>query len=559
MSKNKLFLNPDYEAKIGYNGFNMSQNIAFTSTCGELLPVYMDLLQPGDKVDCATEMRTRTLPIESPAFLNMQENCDWFFVPLEQIYKLFGSWFFRIDDHSSSIFTIEDIIDKIPSISPATLDSLSADMRSSWKYFSQANAANFRLAEMLGCPLDGLNENVQASMAIAPIFACAYQKIYFDFYRLADREYVDPSAFNLDAYYNTGDIPLLAAKQIFSLRYAPWRKDFFTNTFVSPLFGQSSVSGIDQNNNQNIKNVGYLFNQWLNGESQNLITANTQGAPDIDTPSMVKPRQEGSGSYALTTARISQALSPTAIRTSFALHKLLEVTRRAGKHYDAQQLAHFGVKLPTGIAGEVTYLGNVSSTLHIGDIVSTADTAEGPLGQLAGKGYGYGRGGDIKFTAPCHGILMCIYHAKPEVYYSANHLDKLHTLINPADWRREEFDNLGMQPLFGYQGYLDNQVPANNSKVLGWQYRYSELKTKYDKVFGGLKTGNNLDYWIPQRDFKSNTLDSFLVDPFFLNQIMTVGYAPTVANPFNSDPLIHNFSHTVRKASKMSEYGLEQL
>jgi len=552
---NKLFLNPTYEAKIGYNGFNMSQRVKFTSTTGELLPVYFDLLQPGDKVTISSEMRTRTLPIESPAMMELTESCDWFFVPIEQIYKLFGSWFFRIDDHSSSLFNLKNFVDNLPSISMANLKSLATEMKSNWKYFADAAGADFRLCEMLGCPMDDVAKNDNAVMAIVPLLFCAYQKIYFDFYRLSDRETVDPEAYSLDKWYSTGDISLAAARKMFTLRYAPWKRDFFTSSYVSPVFGQKGISGIGELDSTTLQPVNKLYNQWLTAGSNALHTAYVAGQQD--GLGQTEPTQ------IVNAGTLNKQLwSPTAIRTSFALQKLLEVTRRAGKHYDAQQLAHFGVELPNGIAGEVKYIGSQHADLHIGDIISTAETSEGVLGQLAGKGYAYGSGSDMKFSAPSHGILMCIYSAVPDVDYSATGLDRLHTYIDTASWPRPEFDNLGMQPLFAYQAKMDNNPndgSTNSSKLLDWQYRYAELKTKFPKVFGGLKKGHNLSYWVPQREFTSNQLFSFLASPFYLNQVMTVGYSPTVDDPFNSDPLIHDFNHQVRKASKMSTYGLESL
>ena len=58
--------NPNHVAKIGYNGFDMGHSLKFSSTVGELLPVYYDILQPGDKVSLKSTIKTRTMPLESP-------------------------------------------------------------------------------------------------------------------------------------------------------------------------------------------------------------------------------------------------------------------------------------------------------------------------------------------------------------------------------------------------------------------------------------------------------------------------------------------------------------
>lgn len=259
------------------------------------------------------------------------------------------------------------------------------------------------------------------------------------------------------------------------------------------------------------------------------------------------------------------------------MHKLLEVTRRAGKTYDAQTLAHFGVSVPDGIDGRVYYLGANHSEVKIGDVIATSDgtassggnTSTSVLGQIAGKGYGFSDGNTIKFTAKCHGIFLAIYSCEVDSYYPAAGLDKFHQLIEQSSWYRPEFDNLGMQPLFNSQYNFDE----TGNEIIGWQYRFSEYKTKYDIVHGGLSSNGltdsssqgSLKYWVPQVDTfttQGGSLQSFYVSPSALDDVMLVRYNPSSTNYnslFNTDPLLHDIYFNCKKASKMSTYGLEQL
>ena len=113
-----IYSNPTHRAKIGYNGFDMSQLLKFTSTTGELLPVYYDFLQPGDKVSLNSILKTRTLPLQTAAMCNIKERVEWFFVPMNQLYSIFEDWYFGIKDFKSNMFNphiaISDTLPLIP-------------------------------------------------------------------------------------------------------------------------------------------------------------------------------------------------------------------------------------------------------------------------------------------------------------------------------------------------------------------------------------------------------------------------------------------------------------
>lgn len=392
---------PHFKADNSYNGFDMSNLHKFTSTTGELLPVYYDILQPGDKVTCSSELKTRTLPLESAAMTSISERVEWFFVPMEQIYSFFGSWYFGINDIKTSLASAGELSSRLPRVSGSDFASWLKSVYEgdvpdkTWQNslpsdFTQNNVFNstsIRLLEMLGIPvgywLELFEESIDAGPVIqdfTPILACAYQKIWSDFYRLTDRQVNTPNIYSLDRFYQTGVVAPSAFDDMFQLRYRPAYRDFFTNLYTHPLFGQSSV---DSAPNVNLVDS---FTQWLT--TTRYATYNPSGTPSTGEPTQLGPYSVSNNQT------LVQALSPQAIRTSFAVNKLLEVTRRAGKKYDKQVLAHFGVDVPEGIEGDVIYIGREESNMAIGDVVSTADTSGAggygaPLGKTSGKGFNY--------------------------------------------------------------------------------------------------------------------------------------------------------------------------
>lgn len=582
--------NPSYRNNSGYNGHDMSQSVTFSSSSGMLLPVYYDLLYPGDKVDIRNIIKSR-MEVKSPAYVDIEEHVDWFFVPLEQIYSAFGSYIYKVKDLHSSLMSNDSIQDLFPSVPAAQFEQ--------YVLFTNDNAAqralSYRLLEHLSmAPMAYYLDNLNTSKTmpnIQPMFAAAYQKIYFDKFRLTDYENNYAPAYNLDSGYNTGVYNgQQQVKELFRLRYAPRQKDFFTITTPSPLFGQASYNAFQSNDYA-------LVNQWLSSAaSQDIAVTDNQ---DEATGASYDNATSVGINNGLVYDNNKFSINSASIRSMFAVEKLLEVTRRAGKHYDKQTLAHFGIEVPQGLNSECFYLGGTESRIQLGDVISTAGTEVDALGKIGGKGYGYNDDRVCKFEAKCHGILMAIYHNKPTLRYLPMQLDRLHSYIHSYDWFIEEYDKLGMQPLFGYQAQALPDSVSNNA-ITSWSYRYQESKLKYDRALGNF--AHSLSYWnvaqLPYNLVKGSDLSAFkvyknslLATPYDYNDIIEFKYTessqslaqPTtlgisvvdgkianiqnavsaaeneVSKIFNSDPIFTEFYADVKKASKMSTYGLPTL
>lgn len=571
MPKANVNINPSHVAQIGYSGFDMGQLAKFSSSVGQLLPVYYDILSPGDKVNFKTIIKSRTQPLNSAAMTHLVEHVEWFFVPIEQLWKPFGNFFYGIQDFQSDYYDDNTIIDYFPFVKFLSVQSALDDYRLQTSLDDAGYnrlLGSLRLLECLGIPtkeyLAG-TDNI-ADYSFTPLLAAAYQKIYMDHYRLDNYYANDPKCYNFDS--KVGSSYELSGEdfvnKFLKLRYRPYKKDFFTDVIPSPLIGGDSTSG--QKTNQNL--LGQV-NQWLTGLSSlqtsqpqnNTQLPNGGGTSASDSiPTTVRVRTSSP-----TASVVSSTLNPANIRTLFATEKLLEITRRAGKHYDKQTLAHFGVKVDSSADGEVIFLGSDSAEIVIGDVVSTAETGEAPLGEIAGKGYAYQDNKNKSFVADRHGVLMAIYSCEPALDYDVTGVDKLNQLINSSDWFKPEYANLGMQPLFGIATGYD-PLGINNDSIYGWQYRYKEFKQKYDRVFGNL--ARSMSFWTTaRRSMAVQAASNMLIRPNYLDAIMVVPFNlytsgltdEQLAQFDDTDPLLHEFYFDVKKASKMSTYGLPSL
>lgn len=548
---------PSHVARLGRHGHDLSRRLLFTSSVGHLLPVMFDYLSPGDRVRINEQLFTRTAPITSPALVRIKEHIEYFFVPMEQINSYFGSAFYGINDLGSSALLPIGMVNifngssNLPASSPSvTVSDLCSALFVSnsgtfnFQYTVDANAGtgtakwsstvdnlvydifgiprifnSLRLLDLLGYGHNFFNSTPTAQGGVSAknialnldAFA-VYQKIYYDFYRLSQFESNVVNAYNFDYAMRSVGKPSVMGQNInhlgstdagvgdyfsdlLTLHYRPLKKDFFTNVLQSPLYVLNPAKDINPNtyNDSHPSNsvTSYILSTYgvqLQDDAQ-LNNVTTRVSSQID------PYATG------TTTSLDLANETTSIqqlRLAYAYDKMMAITQRAGKHYDDQTKAHFGVSVPQGISGEVYFLGGHTSDLNIAEVVATAAGSEGEntssLGELAGRGYGAsGKQRDIKFTAPCHGYIMAIYSACPEISYSSFGLDRLHTYTSINDFPHPEFDNIGMSPLFLFQlnnsnYYLGGNTPltpSSASSFFGWQYRWAELKMSYDRTTSG--------------------------------------------------------------------------
>lgn len=611
-----LLKNPSHVANIGYNGFNMEQTVDFTAAPCMLLPIYYDVLNPGDKFKGLGRVKLRTQPLEAASEFKSTVRLDWFAVPMEQVFKFFGSMYYNINDINTDLISTFTHGTNFPYIPVNTITStfftnyptLQQGAPTVYEYVSRWYPSSstgkdlsfwngyMRLADCLGIPISSVTQSTFSigSNSVFPYLFAAYQKIYFDFYRLSDREANDPSYYNLDSRYNT---PLIGGSQftkLCTLQYVPWNKDFTTNTFVSPLQGA-----------QDIGSLGIqvqMFNNWLSGGNNTFTTGSpgvssnfpNGGSVSISSNEPTTIRLNSNSASTPSHASTQLGINAANIRGMFALEKALEITRRSGKHYDAQTLAHWGVKVPDSLAGEVIYLGSQTQPFIVGDVISTSETSNEPLGTIAGKGYSDYRLNDsninnVEFEAKTHTVLMCLFSVNPEVSYAQEGLDKLNALVSTYDWVHPETDQLGMQPYFVYQNNfvdfssMSSTLPSPND-VFGWQYAYSELKLKRNRVFGNVSAYGTLSAWVPQVVYNpvmannylgvkyNSKMDFFIGSPSWLNPALTYPYmvehcVNNVSNTvtldysklYSRDPFIVHAEFSAVKSSKMSKYSLVNL
>lgn len=597
----KLNSMPDYQARMPKQPHDVSQSFTFTSSTGMLLPVYFDMLHTGDELHFDVNAFTRLNPLNAPTLGEIDLHFDYFFVPLSVMYTPATSIFYQTDDLISSVIQKDSLdTDRFPLFN---IDSALTKLKTSLgvngnqaygengNYVSMLNSsfdcagkAALRLLDLLEYsyyPLfdsDASNCNPHTT----PWFLLAYHACYQLYYRNDDRQQKAYKLFNADFYYNSpvvwDDYLLLG------LNYASAYKDYFNSIKVSPI--GSSMSMLNGSSSWDLlsKVNSYLYNNtdYFRVDSGGVPSSFDNSSTNVGSDNFTAP----------------DGFTSANIRQLFMVDKLLRVTGRASKDYESQFLAHFGIKIPHDDLHNITHIGHDMVSLKPFPVVSSADTATenggAALGDVGGQGYVSLDGKKRNFKAPFHGVFMVIFHAQPKFRYYPG-ISKLHDLSDPMKFWQPEYDRKGMQPLFVYEFYKEeNQLETAR---IGWQFAYEHFKRKFDKVSLAFRnpysTGGSTNMYAPwvmsrkpyqlpnasapwqpisdNADLPNGELGDFtslLSTPHDLDMIMSVPYQSTwiadlsfrdAHQLFKTDPLITDMRFTCKKVNFMSEYGEPEL
>lgn len=543
------------ENNLPRNGFDLSQKDVFSMPVGLLTPCFVREVNPHDhlKIDVQTFMRAR--PLNSAAFARMNIMYDFYFVPYKVLWSYWDTFItqmpLRNTVNSQLLFSrlsstnnpsIVHTVNQIPSI-PLNLlangsTALGNDYANLTDVFGVSLKKNYlRILDMLGY-LDynqaintdyyqSATEAVNDTKSVNPFRLLAWNKILSDNYREENYENPVPGSWNIDDV-TTLSSPILRNVRMTpivqgAVKFAKWKRDYYTDVYPSPLYTDIS---------QQMKT--YIGSAGL---------GNTAGT-EVNTALSLDVANNGSGQYTGTAF-----LGTASLRNMFAMEKLLEVTRRAGKNYDDQIAAHYGFRAKRdGRQDRSIFIGGAQGRLDINEVVSTADTVSGTtdnaqgaqLGKIAGKGYATVNGREITFDAQEFGVVIGVCYILPEAEYTNTGINPFNLKLEPADYFIPESQNLGYQPIERQDLYQDLQwLPADsnlNNEILAWRTRYAEYKTAVDRVHFGFGKGLNdtLGTYVAPRDFGSTSVAgqtpvygpwSFHVNPRIVNSIFVTQYS----------------------------------
>lgn len=469
------------------NLFNLSFDSKLSCNMGQLVPILVKPVVPGDTFQNQTEIFLRFAPMLAPIMHSVYITTHFFFVPNRLLWNEWEDFITGGKDGTAS------------PVFPRLNFSTSSVINS---YLKEGG-----LADYMGIPTSaaGVGNTTYPNYVSALPFR-AYQLIYNEYYR--DQNLIDEIEFSRES--GIFNAPSSEYAALLTLRNRAWQKDYFTSALpwaqrgepvTIPVGGEAPVMWQKGRLGAQLKNPdGTLVSSGtLVSNGSNLALDSNAQAITIDPKDSLF-------------ADLSEATSVTIndLRAAQKLQEWLTKNARGGARYTEQILNHFGVRSSDARLQRPEFLGGGMDYLAVSEVLQTSATQDNttPLGDFAGHGVAQSATHTFRKFFEEHGYVIGILSIMPKTAYQQG-LPKDYFKFDKMDFYFPEFANLGEQEIKTKELYLNyyDQVDSetnirSNENTFGYTPRYAEYKFSSSEVHGDFRS--SLDYWHLGRIF-SNT------------------------------------------------------
>lgn len=445
---------------------SLSNKKLLSCDMGELVPIGITEVLPGDSIQQATSLLLRASPMLAPVMHPVDVRIHHWFVPHRLVWS---EWENFITGGPSGT--------SLPVFPTITLGGGSG-------------AAVGSLADYLGVPT-GVNNLVVSALPFR-----GYDLIWNKWYRDQDleTELVISTASGNDTTSNT------------TMKNCAWEKDYFTSArpfeqkgpaVTVPIGTTAPVSGIGfQGNSGNMKtnqavretdtasSPTYPFSQDVNASTNPLIFVKADGNSATPRPQVFADLSQASG------------VSVTQLREALALQRYEEARARFGSRY-VEYLRYLGVRSSDARLQLPEYLGGGRQLIQFSEILQTAADGSNPVGTLRGHGIAAMRSNRYRRFFEEHGYVYTLLSVRPKTVY-AQGLFRHWNRRTKEDFWQKELEHIGQQEVLNKEVYAPHASPEG---VFGYQDRYDEYRRTESSIAGEFRT--TLDFWHMARIFGS--------------------------------------------------------
>lgn len=462
--------------------FDRSAGNKLTLNTGDLVPLYIDEVLPGDTVTAdfahVTRMTTPIAPVMDNAALDVYA----FFVPNRLIWNHWKAfWGENEVSHWEQQTEYE-----IPQIEAPS---------GGWNIGS--------LADYMGIPngIDGISINHLPFRA--------YCKIVNDWFR--DENLVDPCFFNTDETTLTGvnkgvnydpvtDIQLGAAP----FKVAKWH-DYFTSALPSPQKGPSvnlplgnTAPVIFGDFKTDTSYPSYVTETGMVGKEAAFIQQPNKASADLRVNGNLGATGQLDEYGALSLATdLSNAVGATInqLRQAFAIQRFYEAQARGGSRYVEFVKNIFGVDSPDARQQRAEYLGGTRMPINMDQVLQTSATdSVSPQGNTAAYSVTVDSENLLTYSATEHGYLMILGCIRTNHSYQQG-IERFWNRKKWTDFYIPQFANLGEQGILLKELYA--QGTSDDDEIFGYQEAWADYRYKPNRICGKLRStaSGSLDIW----------------------------------------------------------------
>ncbi|ALS03621.1 VP1 [Gokushovirus WZ-2015a] len=482
-----------------------------TFNAGDLIPIYVDEVLPGDTktIDMAAlvRMTTPVFPVMDNAYMDVY----FFSVPNRILWE---HWRELMGENRTTAWeqTVEYNVPQ--TTAPA----------GGW--------TEGTIADYMGIPTKVEN------LSVSSLPFRAYTMIWNEWFR--DQNLKEPAMVTLDDKNtqgaNSGDYVSNAEKGALPLKAAKLY-DYFTGALPNPQKGPDV--GFDLNPGKGLVGIEFPANITYRGETVGIATSpyaglnghmtntgnndnNQVGLKKVDetfyslkfTGSTSEPalyanwptdngNKEG---YVTLTAAAPNTnfLSINQLRMAFQIQKLYERDARGGTRYRELIRSHFGVTTSDARMQIPEYLGGYREPINVMQVVQTSGTeATGGTPQGNVSAYSVTSNAHSCFTKSFeeHGWVIGVAVVRTDQTYQQG-LNRMWSRKNRFDFYWPALANIGEQPILNKEIYA--QGTATDNETFGFQEAWAEYRYSPSRVSGLFRSNANgtLDSWHYAQNYK---------------------------------------------------------
>lgn len=467
------------------SGFKRSHSHTTTFNVGEIIPVYIDEVLPGDTFKINTKAIARQTTMIKPVMDNCYLDIMYFFVPWRLIWSDLKKFF---GENSDPYFVTDK--PSMPFIAPP---------KGGWQEGT--------IADYMNIPV-----NVDIPGGVNALPFRAYSLVFNDWFRdenLQGAAHIDLGGSGQVKVGSNGDNFItdleLGGKPAIANKY----KDYFTTALPSPQKGMPVTFNLG--GQVPVQTSGAATVTGSN--KQPLYFTRTDGTEVAQDANLAMTAGSG-GAYENTATTVSGFQNPVypnnlyadlstaagvtinELRQAAALQQALECDARVGTRYVEYIFGRFAVDAGDARIQRSEYLGGTHEPLGVQQVPQTNSTdSTSPQANLAAFGQtSINHMSTVDKTFLEHGYIMALAVVRYKHKYQQG-LEKLWSRKDRYDIYDPIFANIGEQPIYNKEIFLQNDDTVNN-EVFGFQEAFADYRYKIDRVTGKMRSGtDSLDIW----------------------------------------------------------------